>query len=425
MTQLPSSQALTRFVQNEERVDIWTNQNGHYDTNETSPREVETIPSMMARLQQRYLTGIVRGDWVTGTAYAINDIVIQSGLPYIVVSAHTSGTFATDLAAGKLALYTTNTIVTADGKRYKLLCGTLAKTGGTWGFLNDTTHDLQGFTGVTENVDGTLTLEHDVDGVKIAGFHVCPYSLSEPNGEIKCNVLSVGLTTSMIAFSSPVKMRVYPGSGTPAISYINAVADGLFSISVNATLSTIKLVHTSVPIPTWIRPSYDIAEISVKEIKCVRTSQTITEFNIYEKFRDVIEYNSGVPGWLTTIHSIDNPTIAFTWDTDHLDINIEGPVLFNKIPIVTSLGIYHAMLTLQNPLSSNDFTVTFYDMTGTKITTVDDNMKFAIEWDYRSLINGSDYIGSVPDFYVKYDDVFIPHSQPIDSGVLIQGLIEF
>lgn len=42
-----------------------------------------------------------RGDWATATAYAVKDLVEESSTVYICVEAHTSGTFATDLSAGK------------------------------------------------------------------------------------------------------------------------------------------------------------------------------------------------------------------------------------------------------------------------------------------------------------------------------------
>lgn len=42
-----------------------------------------------------------RGNWVTATAYAFEDLVINSGIPYLCVVAHTSGTFSTDLSANK------------------------------------------------------------------------------------------------------------------------------------------------------------------------------------------------------------------------------------------------------------------------------------------------------------------------------------
>ena len=57
------------------------------------------------------------GDWATSTAYAKNELVRNSSatIPgsYVCLIAHTSGTFATDLAAGKWGLYVadgTNTI---------------------------------------------------------------------------------------------------------------------------------------------------------------------------------------------------------------------------------------------------------------------------------------------------------------------------
>ena len=49
-----------------------------------------------------FSTGVrTRGDWTTATDYAINDIVAYGGNTYVVLEGHTSGTFATDLAAGK------------------------------------------------------------------------------------------------------------------------------------------------------------------------------------------------------------------------------------------------------------------------------------------------------------------------------------
>lgn len=42
--------------------------------------------------------GTPRGAWVTVTAYAVRDLVTQTGVTYICVAAHTSGVFATDLA---------------------------------------------------------------------------------------------------------------------------------------------------------------------------------------------------------------------------------------------------------------------------------------------------------------------------------------
>ena len=59
--------------------------------------------------------GELRGAWLTATAYAVRDVVTNSGSTYICVTAHTSGVFATDLAAGKWIAIDTGNSITAAG----------------------------------------------------------------------------------------------------------------------------------------------------------------------------------------------------------------------------------------------------------------------------------------------------------------------
>jgi hypothetical protein len=56
----------------------------------------------MADFKLGRLKFVWKGDWITGTAYVKDDIVRYGGNAFVVESAHTSGTFATDLAAEKL-----------------------------------------------------------------------------------------------------------------------------------------------------------------------------------------------------------------------------------------------------------------------------------------------------------------------------------
>lgn len=56
------------------------------------PNNVATIPDW-------------EGSWLTGTSYAVNDLVRQNGNVYICLIAHTAGTFSTDLAAAKWELF--------------------------------------------------------------------------------------------------------------------------------------------------------------------------------------------------------------------------------------------------------------------------------------------------------------------------------
>lgn len=55
-------------------------------------------------------TWVLRGAWLTATAYAKYDVVVQSSNTYVCATANTSGTFATDLAAGKWILIATFTV---------------------------------------------------------------------------------------------------------------------------------------------------------------------------------------------------------------------------------------------------------------------------------------------------------------------------
>ena len=61
-----------------------------------------TQPDINTTEWEVFSTGVrTRGDWSTATDYAINDIVAYGGNTYVVLIGHTSGVFATDLAANK------------------------------------------------------------------------------------------------------------------------------------------------------------------------------------------------------------------------------------------------------------------------------------------------------------------------------------
>lgn len=70
---------------------------GNADTNLPTEKAVKT-----------YIDGtkfVWKGAWVTSTAYVLNDVIEENGSAYICVTGHTSGTFATDLSAGKWELF--------------------------------------------------------------------------------------------------------------------------------------------------------------------------------------------------------------------------------------------------------------------------------------------------------------------------------
>lgn len=74
--------------------------------------ELHTLSSAVLALLTTY-GATPRGAWVTATSYAYKDLVSQSTNTYMCVTAHTSGTFATDLAAGKWILLSLGTAIGA------------------------------------------------------------------------------------------------------------------------------------------------------------------------------------------------------------------------------------------------------------------------------------------------------------------------
>lgn len=61
----------------------------------------QTVAAAMATL----IAFNARGAWATATTYALKDVVTSGGIAYVCLVAHTSGTFATDLAAGKWGVH--------------------------------------------------------------------------------------------------------------------------------------------------------------------------------------------------------------------------------------------------------------------------------------------------------------------------------
>jgi len=76
-----------------------------------------SVPTGTSRVQKQAGTA-----WVTGTAYIVDDVVTNSSTTYICLVAHTSGVFATDLAASK---WVAATIYWHGQRLWRLNSGTL------------------------------------------------------------------------------------------------------------------------------------------------------------------------------------------------------------------------------------------------------------------------------------------------------------
>ena len=91
------------------------------------------------------------GQWLTATAYQVGDVIQQSGSAYICVIAHTSGTFATDLAALRWQLVVQANFPTQTGNNGKYLT-----TNGTSVSWDDVKYTPLGTGAVQRPVTGKL-----------------------------------------------------------------------------------------------------------------------------------------------------------------------------------------------------------------------------------------------------------------------------
>jgi hypothetical protein len=76
--------------------------------------KLHTLDPVVLKLVSMF-GGVVRGAWMTATAYAIKDVVTQGGNTYVAAVAHTSGVFATDLAAVRWVLVQVGVATAASG----------------------------------------------------------------------------------------------------------------------------------------------------------------------------------------------------------------------------------------------------------------------------------------------------------------------
>ena len=109
---LPTDTAyFENFINGNSFKGIWSNSTNYYvgetvryggNVYRAKIDNVGKQPDINGTEWDAFTTGVnSRGTWASATAYAINDVVVYGGNTYIVLVGHTSGVFATDLAAGK------------------------------------------------------------------------------------------------------------------------------------------------------------------------------------------------------------------------------------------------------------------------------------------------------------------------------------
>jgi hypothetical protein len=143
--------------------------------------------------------GTPRGAWVTATAYALRDVVTINTNTYLCCVAHTSGTFATDLAAVKWLLIALGAAPTAAGIAFTPTATIASTTIQTAIDESDTENRaLSAAVNTTIRAD-LLTAVDNAKGAALVGYGS---SLSYPAGSVGAGVAARALSTDVADGSS-------------------------------------------------------------------------------------------------------------------------------------------------------------------------------------------------------------------------------
>jgi hypothetical protein len=122
--------------------------NGHDDWT-LSEFDFSGGPFMLSNTDETNTVSVASAAWVTATAYVVGDYVESSDNTYLCISAHTSGVFATDLAAGRwyktIAVAVGTMTMTAIADTFNA-----QHVGALWRYINKVTNT---------NVVGSLTTD--------------------------------------------------------------------------------------------------------------------------------------------------------------------------------------------------------------------------------------------------------------------------
>lgn len=175
---------------------------------------------------------VPKGDWVTATAYVAGDVVQESSNGYVCVTAHTSGTFATDLAAGKWMIF-------AAAAASLPTISSFAET-----VLDDTTAAAMRTTIGAQALDATLTA--------LAGVTVAADKLIYATGADAFS--TTDLTTAGRAIlddASASAQRTTLGLGTSAVLDVGTGASQVVQLTAAAKLPAVDgSLLTNLPTPS-------------------------------------------------------------------------------------------------------------------------------------------------------------------------------
>ncbi len=155
----------------------------------------------------------IQGDWVTATSYAVNDVVTESDATYICATAHTSGVFATDLAADKWVMLMFAPSALAASGVSSTPAGSLAASN-VQDALDELDGDITALTAVVAAIDelplsgGTMTGKITLDGAPTSDLHAATKAYADDV------INAIGTMAGRLEYSSATQLvlQVFNGN---------------------------------------------------------------------------------------------------------------------------------------------------------------------------------------------------------------------
>jgi hypothetical protein len=171
-----------------------------------------------------------RGNWVTATSYKTGDIAQTNGIAYICIVAHTSGVFATDLAAVRWQVFVQTNLPTQTGNsgRYLSTDGSLA----SWQPIAV----LDGSITTAKLTDNVLSA--DVAGrAKMADGFVSLVKLDSTARQLDTTRIDVASAATVTLTTSAPNTRHINITGTTTITQFTVAVGVSYFVRFNASLT--------------------------------------------------------------------------------------------------------------------------------------------------------------------------------------------
>lgn len=153
-----------------------------------------------------------RGAWATGTTYSVRDLATESGVIYICLVPHTSGTFATDLAAGRWAVHQ------GDGKLLGASVTYTVGASGDFSTINDALEFVSEYRPVYSSAGIRVTIQLQ------SGFAMAEQIICDGIDLAFVTITAVAATVSVdpTSFSASILVAEYSTAPVyPAIAAVN------------------------------------------------------------------------------------------------------------------------------------------------------------------------------------------------------------